>query len=70
MTEAAELLGISRAALKARIHRMMNEGADDEIPRPYKDDKNGRTRWAWKRPDFMAWLKFKKRLAAMTKPQE
>lgn len=70
MTEAAELLGVSRAALKAKVHRMMNEGEDLDLIRPYKDEQDGRAPWAWKRSDFMAWLKFRRKLAAMTKPQE
>lgn len=70
MTEAAKLLGVTRAALKAKVHRMMNQGEDCDLPRPYQDERDGRAPWAWKRADFMAWLKFRKKLAAMTKPQE
>lgn len=67
LEEAAQLLGTTCEALRARVHRMMNEGKEYSLPRPYMDAGNGRERWAWDRAAFMPFIKTKRQLDAIVK---
>lgn len=62
MEEAAQLLDTTYEALRSRVHRIMNEGRDDVLPKPYKEPWKGSGRWAWHRSEFAAFVKAKKQL--------
>ena len=49
--EAAKILGISHAAMRARVHRHINEKRDttQPIPRPKKQNHQGQYRWVFDR---------------------
>ena len=59
--EAAKILGISHAAMRARVHRHINEKRDttQPIPRPKKQNYAGQYRWVF---DRAAIVKYKSSL--------
>jgi hypothetical protein len=65
LEEAAQLLGTTYEALRARVHRMKNEGQADTLPDAFKDTSGGRERWAFNRGEFMAFIKTKAKLDAI-----
>lgn len=67
LEEAAQLLGTTYEALRARVHRMMNEGKEDSLPRPFLDNSTSRERWAWERSEFTAYLKVLAKLDKIVK---
>jgi len=61
LEEAAELLGISREAMRARVHRLMTDEAQDTMPKP-KQEETGHRRWYFDRAEFVAFVKTKQQL--------
>lgn len=61
LNEAADLLGTTWAALRARVHMMMNHGHQDSIPKPLQEP-DGHRRWYWERDEFMEFVKTKRQL--------
>lgn len=62
LEEAAQLLDTTYEALRARVHRMMNEDKEDHLPKPFLDNSTSRERWAFDRDEFAAFVKTKKQL--------
>jgi len=62
LEEAAQLLDTTYEALRARVHRLMNEGKEDNLPKPFLDNSTSRERWAFDRDEFAAFVKIKKQL--------
>lgn len=65
LEEAAQLLGTTYEALRARVHRMMNEGRTElDLPTPSKDEWG---RWCYNRQEFMALVKYRAKIDAIVK---
>jgi len=66
LPEAAKMLGTTHDALRVRVHRMMNEGSNDCLIKPYLDNSTSRERWAFNRADLAAFVRAKKRLSSLS----
>lgn len=61
LDEAAKKLGTSYEALRARVHRMMNKGKPQDLPKPLREE-GGTGKWYWDRPAFNKWMKQREKL--------
>lgn len=60
--EAAELVGLSYSALRARVHEKMINGREDELPVPVKDG----ARWYFVRAELLAYVRLKDQLRKLS----
>lgn len=63
--EAAELLGTTYPALRARVHRMVNEQRPCDMPMPKRDTALRGAPYYWERKLFRMWLSRKRKLQEM-----
>lgn len=57
IADVAAKLGKSTDAVRASVHRLMNQKKPVDLPRPFKIGSE----WAWSRSTFDAWLADKER---------